>query len=349
MKKLPSVHPVFEYHGSPRACGRQYGEEQAESIEGFLYFKLKPDAQKLRYAARCWEYLKGWEKPVADFVRGSSEGSGLGVAELTLILLNDEIFHLTHCTAIGATRSATLDGSPVIGENWDWVASLYPWASLTRLRMKGAPRQLLYSYPGLWASAGMNEHGVSVLWTSSGFAPKLKPVAGIPSYALVAGMLLQRDCKGVLELLRRTRNAGCFNFFIADASGEVWVIEGCPGKIEAERCADLITRANHYETPRMCRLSKQDLEKKAPPDFVSIPRTLRMRELGMKHHGRITGRLVEQFLRDTEGPHFGRICDPKCIRDDWMPLDSLYCLPVQREFRIARGIQTRHEYTCYKV
>ncbi|MCE9616114.1 MAG: C45 family peptidase [Lentisphaerae bacterium] len=346
---MPSVHAIHSYRGTPRACGHAYGAEQAEAIEIFLRLKLAPDAKRLRYAARCWTLLANWQAPVAEFVRGAATGAGRSLEELTLILLNDEMFHASpHCTALGATRRATRDGTPIIGENWDWSSNLYPWSSLTRLHMRGAPRQLLYSFPGLWAAAGINEHGLALLWTGTGYAPRLRPIVGIPTYALPAGVLLQRNCADALALLRGTRNAGSFNFFLADADGDVWVVEGCPGKIEAERCEDIITRANHYETERMCRLSKQALGE-APPGFVSLPRTQRMRALAQKHLGRITRKHMEQFLRDTAGPPDGRICDPACIRNSWIPVDSFYFLPAAREMWIARGIQSRHAYARHAV
>jgi hypothetical protein len=350
MKYAPSKHRVDTYGGTARECGRQYGAEQAEAIEVFMRFKLQPDAQKLRYAARCWEHLKRWQEPVAQFVRGAAAGSRRTIEELTLILLNDEIFHASphHCTAIGATRGATRDGRPVIGQNWDWSASIYPWSSLTRLQMDGTPRQLLYSFPGLWASAGMNEHGLSLLWTGTGYAPRLRPRVGIPTYALVAGVLLQRNCAEAIALLKRTRHAGSFNFFLADAGGEVWVVEGCPGAVEAVRAEDSITRANHYETVRIARKAKQALDQ-APAGFNSAPRAKRMAELARRYAGRIDRARVEACLRDQSGTPGNRICEETCIQAGWVPVDSLYCLPVQRELWIARGVQSRHAYARHKV
>lgn len=348
MRLLPSVHPIHTYHGTPRACGRLYGEEHAEAIEIFLRMKLKPDARRLRYAARCWAHLQAWQKPVTDFIRGAALGAQRTIEEFTLILLNDEIFHTPHCTAIGATRGGSKDGHPIIGENWDWTPSLYRWSSLTRLHMRGAPRQLLYSYPGLWAAAGMNEHGLSLLWTGTGYAPTVTPIVGIPTYALPAGVLLQRNCAEAIALLQRTRNAGSFNFFLADAKGEVWVVEGFPGKIEAVRCEDIITRANHYETARMRRLSKQ-APNMDPTIFKSVNRATRMASLARKHKGRIDRTLVEKFLRDQSGAHGWKICDPTCIQDNWIAVDSFYCRPAQREFWIARGIQSRHAFTRHRV
>jgi hypothetical protein len=36
----------------------------------------------------------------------------------------------------------------VIGQNWDWAQSLYPWSSLVRLRTDSMPATLTYACPG---------------------------------------------------------------------------------------------------------------------------------------------------------------------------------------------------------
>jgi hypothetical protein len=80
-----------------------------------------------------------------------------------LLLLHEEIVHVHNCTGIGATRKGTADGSALIGQNWDWSGSLYLWSSLLRLRSDSMPATLTYTYPGLWASGGMNEFGLSLV------------------------------------------------------------------------------------------------------------------------------------------------------------------------------------------
>lgn len=348
MKKLASTYPITELKGTPRACGRQYGEAHAEAIEAFLHMEVPPSPQRLRYVTRCWNELKRWQRHVLEFVRGMSEGSGLSVEELTLLLLHEEIVHTKPCTGIGATGPGTKDGAPIIGQNWDWNSHLYSWPSLTRLRASGIPKALFYSYPGLWSCAGINEHGMSLVWTGSGYLPKVKPIVGIPTYALIPGILACRNCQQALALLRRTKLAGCYIFFIADAEGEVWVIEGLPGKFEAVRCEDAITRANHYECPRTVQLSKQSFEH-MPPNGNTHFRGPRMAELARRYRGRIDRRLLETFLCD-QGIGPGKdICQRPSGEHRGMTIDSFYCLPAKREFWIARGIQSRHAYRRYRV
>ena len=339
---------MLEVKDTPRACGRQYGEHHAEAIEAFLHLEATPNPWRLRYAARCWERLKHWEAHVVEFVRGMAEGSKLSVEKITLLLLHEEIAHSKHCTAIGATGKGTADGRPIIAQNWDWNSRLYPWPSLLRLRSDAMLAALHYTFPGLWAGAGINEQGMSLVWTSAGSIPKMKPQPGIPTYALIAGILACKDCQQALALLRRTKIAGFFIFIIADARGEVWVIEGWPGRLEAVRCEDVVTRANHYECETPRRINKLFIDSTLPEQNTQY-RAERMTALAQRHRGKIDARRVEAFLCD-EGVGEGKnICHRPSGTRRRMTLDSFYCLPVQREFWIARGIPTRHEFRRYRV
>lgn len=264
-----------------------------------------------------------------------------------LLTLHEEIGHVHTCTGIGATGKGTPDGSPIIGQNWDWSSSLYPWSSLLLLRSDSMPATLTYSYPGLWAAAGMNEHGLSLVWTSSGLYPVVHGEAGIPTYALIAGILTRRTCREAIILLLNTRNAGSFIFFLADAGGEVWVIEGVPGKVRPVECVDWIARANHFETEEMRRLGKQD----EPPKLNrnSLSRATRMASLAKTHCGQITGDLVRTFLCDHGVEPGLNICQHPARPGDGFTLDSFYFLPSRREMWIARGLPCRHIHEKYTV
>jgi hypothetical protein len=346
-----SSYAVSEFHGTARECGRAYGNSQAEAITISLS-QLQADTFRLTYAERCCKILEEWKKPVFEFVQGMAEGTKRPLEEIVLLLLAEEIGHSHHCTAIGATRSGTVDGSAVLGQNWDSSGSAYFWSSLLRLRTDSMPATLTYAYPGLWACAGINEHGLSLVWTTSGVWPWVPPDVGVPTYALIAGILTQRTCREALTLLQNTRNAGAFIFFLADATGDVWVIEGLPGQVHPVECIDVVTRANHFETEEMCRLSKQELPPKLDPNSVS--RAKRMAELAKAHRGQINGTLVASFLTDHGvGPGLD-ICDHTThpggvFTGELFTLDSYYLLPSNRQMWIARGLPCRHTYEKYTV
>ncbi len=344
---LPSIHTIVELRGSPRQCGRDYGDRHAELLRVFLKTIIKPDAQRLRYARRCWKIFSQWERPIIGFVRGMAEGSGLSLDEIMSIQLHEEYLHLPHCTAVGVTGAATRDGSAIIAQSWDGNPALYASVALLRIHTNAAPAMFTYSLPGLWASAGINEHGLALVWTSSGIWPKVRPREGVPTFALIAGILGCRNCDSALKLIRRTRNAGCFIFFLADAAGELCVLEGIPGQIEVERGRELITRANHYQCAGLCRAAQQKLPR-VTLKWNSQPRAKRMAELAERSYGRIDGRIIETIYRDHEPEQGLGIC-LHAAPGPYLTLDSFYAVPSKREFWIARGYVCRHRFTRYRV
>src|SRR5262249_32371968 len=106
----PSVIPLDSFEGTSRHCRQAYGPMHAEYIRAFMLMETPPDKEHLAYAARCWQMLEGWKRPVTDFIKGMAKGSGLSEQELTLLLLHEEIVHAKPCTALGATGPATIDG-----------------------------------------------------------------------------------------------------------------------------------------------------------------------------------------------------------------------------------------------
>jgi hypothetical protein len=197
----------------------------------------------------------------------------------------------------------------------------------------------------------MNEHGLSLVWTSASHSLRRRfkwPRVGVPTYALIAGVLACKNCGEALELLRTTPNAGGFIFFIADAAGEVCVVEGIPGRTATEPCCEVIGRSNHLEIPALCELSRQRVPHSVPTSN-SKARSVRMWEMLKRYTGRIDRAAVEAMLRDERAPGGLTICQCRAKGNLFMTVDSFYCLPKKREFWIARGLQTRHAYARHKL
>ncbi len=351
MPLLPSVHPILEFRGSPRAAGKSYGEQQAVLLrEALKHIPKGLTSRRRHYARECWQVLRRWERPVVEFLLGVAVGSRLPPPELMALQLFEEYGHMRHCTAMGATGSATRDGSAIIAQSWDDdTPMLYPAVSLLRLRTDATPATLTYALPGRWAAAGINEHGLAVVWTSSGVRPSLvEPRVGVPTYTLVAGILTCRDCAAAVALVRRTRNAGCFIFLLADATGEVWGLEGMPGRVEAIQCRDLITRSNHYQCRAMRCAAKQRLPSRSTFAYNSQPRAARIAALTGRFRGHIDGPVIESIYRDHQ-PKQG-LCI--CLHGDpgpYLTVDSFYAVPAKREFFIARGYVCRHAFTRHQL
>jgi hypothetical protein len=353
MKLLPSVLPVYGYRGTMRQCGRAYGEEQAEAIGGYFaaFMKLKP--HHWRYVEQCSRVPWRYRKMIDEFTRGTAEGARRPYQEIYALLCMEETSRMRRCTALGATGEATSDGRPVIGQNWDGIPAVYPWAGLMRLRSSTMPASFMYvSCPGCWSSAGVNEHGTALVWTSAAHSVRVKhkwPMVGVPTFALVAGILSCKNCDEAIDLLRNTPNAGGFIFFLADKSGQVCVVEAVAGRVEVVACDGAIGRANHLQSDALVTLSAQRVPRATARGNNSGARGARIAKLLAQHEGRIDRKAVEAMLRDENAPCGLTICQTRSGGCQWMTVDSFYCLPAKRELWIARGLQTRHEYVKHVV
>ena len=342
---------VSTYRGSLRDCGQAYGEQHAESIGITLGPEVKLKKGQWTYVERCMGVPWRHRRALDDLIRGIAAGSGRSFLEIACLFF-DGHGSLRNCTAVAATRQGSLDGKPIIGMNWDGVRHAYPWSELVRLHAKGWPDMLVYaSQPGQFPGAGINKHGMSLVWTTAARSLRRRfkwPRLGVPTYCLIAGILTCRDCREALSLLKEAPNSDGFIFFLADAKGNAWVVEGIPHRIDYIECQGAIGRANHLGSPDLVRLSGQ----RVPPSTLAnntAARGKRIRQLVRKHCGRIDRSVVEAMLRDTVGKAGHTICRNWSDGDACMTIDSFYLLPVQRQFWIARGLPTRHTFECHSA
>ena len=71
--------------------------------------------------------------------------------------------------------------------------------------------------------------------------------------------LRRKDVHSAVRYLKNTKNAGCYVFLIADKKGNGAVVEAVPGRVEADKSSDVITRANHFELEGIVEASKQKI------------------------------------------------------------------------------------------
>jgi predicted choloylglycine hydrolase len=331
------VLPLTDLRGSPTQCGAAYGEAFGTLMMGFCRQEVTPTRKRLAYARRCWRHVEESAPTSAAFMRGAAGAARLGLEHVALLALHEEIVHQPHCTALAATGETT-GGPTLVGQNWDWAPQLYPWAGLLWIAMTGSPWLITYHYPGLWACAGINDAGLALMWTGGGYFPRVRPVVGLPTYVLIAELLRLRTVDDALGYLGRIKHAGCFIFFLGDATGATAVVEAVPGKCAIDRGGSALCRANHYADPKVLAAGKQVKPHRASSS--TLQREERMGTLVKKYEGRLNRAAVQAILTDRTGAwpwlhQFpgGRQADTL----DGMTIDSLLAICQDRTLLTCRG------------
>ncbi len=257
--KVPD-HTLTVIEGKPRQRGRQYGKHFEGPIRAFLEKEVVQACAKhasrdalLRYAGECTRAIKEYSPTIHDELEGIAEGAGLRLEEAVLITLHEEtaghkdgkLPAVPHCTALAAAPPDTRDGRTYVGQNWDWMASVYGLSSMLHWKRPEGPSLLAYAYPGLWAGAGLNSAGVALCWTWGDTLGVKGPRVGIPAYVLIAQMLYQDSLEGALREATRARHAGWFAFVLADAKGQIATVDGTPEQMVIQRPRGHTARASY--------------------------------------------------------------------------------------------------------
>jgi isopenicillin-N N-acyltransferase-like protein len=343
--KVPD-HTLTVIAGRPRERGRQYGATFKDAIHSFLDKEIYAACAKhtsrdqlLRYAGQCTRAVREYSPIIGEELEGVAEGAGLKLEEAVLITLHEEtaghkdgvLPPVQHCTALAAGPPDTKDGTTYVGQNWDWMASVYGLSSMLLWKRPEGPSLLAYAYPGLWVGAGLNSAGVALCWTWGDGRGIKGPRVGIPSYVLIAQMLYQDTLEGALQEAERAHHAGWFAFVLGDGKGQLATVEGTPEK--------LVVRKHRGHTARASYGCREILGGAEGEPLKLHPQCRRMLELldGSK------GELDRATLQGFFGDHKSTICKhPGAKRGGGVDpggftVDSMLFDCTRREAHVSRG------------
>jgi hypothetical protein len=224
---------VLTLEGTPRARGRQHGEELREAIGRLLDLYRENiqqdtglDAQEFfaRFYAAT-DFLPAIEKYTPDLleeVRGIAEGAGRRFDEVLARQLSDEdpwyrqIVKFgravpEHCSCLG-TREG---GRSLIAQNMDSPAYYDGFQMLVRVREAASDvESLVFTVAGKLSLAGMNNYGVGICCNSVlqlDFNPR-----GLPEDFIVRKVLQQKNLAGVLSFMQTVPHASGQNYVLGD-------------------------------------------------------------------------------------------------------------------------------------
>lgn len=249
-----------------------------------------------------WTLTQQAHPAIAEELRGMSVGAGIPLRDLFLIFYED-LWDLpdskdTGCTSMVARRSATGDGSTLVGHNNDMHVTASK-SILIRLQPEDGPEVLAMAFTEGTLSVGANSHGL-VLVGNQLTSSDVKP--GIPRFITTRALLDAKTLEEGIGICMDPRRASSYNNILVDATGRVADVEGSgtSGKL-IPVINDTLSHSNHYIHPRMLRFEMKE------DKGSSLLRLQRSRNLLKEKHGQHTLQTFQDILRDHEG-YPGSIC-----------------------------------------
>jgi len=357
MRRIP--YSIIKVEGSLYERGYTYGSLIKESLKHMLqkeFYKRWEEKKEEMYlfGYKCLEVIKNCLPKTIEFIQGLSEGSGLSPEEIVMIQCHEEFVHgvelNNHCSAIAVAPSETVDGNIYVGQNWDWITSMNKYKLLLYQKTEDNLGILTYAFGGLWSAAGMNSAGIALTWTS-GYKPRKpgekkdlgKANIGVPTYALIAEVLEQRDFKSAIDLIMKVKNAGWFVFVLASADGEIVKIEGCPYlKVITYPKSFIVAAHGVFQTDKIRSFFGIDPSKNLPSFDAGVAR---LAQLLISYSGQITPKLLIRFLSShlpsEKMPKLNAIiCEHG---DKHATLDSMLFCPSTGECWFTPGPPCQHQ------
>ncbi len=296
-----------DFSGTPKEIGLQHGEALRQDIHVQYstllqyYTDYSPSSNErsiLGFTARYLESTQKHAPELIEEIEGIAEGAGLTFEKVFFMNCYDEMAYYNEtkdqvngCTLFLGTGRATKDGRTYLGQGWDMDHYFYP--VITRLKPSGSnkpPAVILLTHPGIVGGAGINEHGLTLIWST---VKANDENTGVPVTLLIRKVLAGKNLNDAIHTLLNTPRASGFNYIVANQFGGF--------NIEATGCREEITyitaahaHANHYED----RLLREYQIKPAIRSSNTYIRSGRMKQLLENRFGQIDLDYCKQILCD---------------------------------------------------
>ncbi len=337
--------PSIEVSGTSYEMGFQHGAQSAGRVRGYLTWieRLTGLSRDVlcRNALVYLPMIQTLSPELVEEVRGLADGAGLSFEEALLCQVRADAARVPSgegCTAFALTRSATVDGKPLAGQNVDLQPEYADVAMLVRIKpTDGRPRALMFTFAGQLGYSGLNEHGVAHFTNELCDSPWRLALSHYPVKRI---MLEQRTVQDCVNILCRHRICMPTNQVICDGAGNVADVEVRPEGIAIfeDEHPDMRLHTNHYLTPEFSSYGTDY------PD--SFPRLARFRTLIRAHWGRLDVETLKSILADHEGEPAG-IC-----RHGASGLRSVFgyiAEPAKRLFHVRRGHACTGTWEAFEI
>ena len=338
--------PVIEARGTYREVGQQIGQQCASHIHAMC-----TSMRQTIPMGATWEKMLDHSRLYMAFSRaiypqyieeleGVAEGAQVPFEEVFLSICEElwasNVWH--GCTDMAARGRATLDGTTLIAHTNDLFPQYEDHLVILKIQAGDEPEFLGVSPGGVAFSAGYNAAGISLTGNQLD-SNDLRP--GVPRLLIVRAILGSRTLNEAMSHCLIPQRASNYNNVIADASGEVYSMEGSATDLDAIYIKDdVMAHANHYVSPAMRHF---ELDRSTLAN--SIIRYNRAEYLLRQNYGKLTPDLFRLLLADHAGY-------PTSICKHGQESVTVFSIIIQVETRkawIGRGLVCQTEYTEYQL
>jgi isopenicillin-N N-acyltransferase-like protein len=345
--------PVIECRGGAGERGRSHGEQLRNEVRDFYtawveHTRAQSGATEddlISYASAHLPASKEYAPELVEEVAGIATGAGMPFESVFLLNCFDEVAchgpgiikaGLHGCTTFAATGRATSDGRSYVGQGWDMPPLCPP--NLLHLISDDQPDVLLVSHPGLVGGAGINEHGLAIVWNTL----KAKDAGlGVPAPFVVRKALQATELAALVGSVIGSQRANGMNFVAADPVAAI-DLELSATRYHATYSSGILAHANHFEAPEFLEL-ELDIPLDAPDTLL---RSGRMRVLLEERHGSVDLTALQSILADHVGGP-GSICRHNAR--GFTTVVSLICVPSERAIWATNGNPCVESFVRYSV
>lgn len=373
---------LLELSGPSFDMGCQHGLAYPEEIKALTEDRLQLSSSTawtgkelsrqavLDLGRACLPYHEAYAPDLMEELRGVSEVTGLGLAELVILngftdfidlvynadavslstqttsasapLAVETAAHpaLDDCTAFMVHPDSAAEGQGFYGQTWDMHETATPFVILLHGRPAHGLNFLALTIIGCVGMIGMNEAGIAIginnLVDGQG-------QVGVTWPFVVRRVLAQDNLDDALACITGARLAGAHNYMLVDATGRGYNVEAMATRYHVDEIeAGAFVHTNHCLLPQTCQVERPRLPQSRLSSETRLSRGQTLLDAGRvtladlialtRDHGASNGICVH-----PDEPFFVESCAAAIMR------------PATREMWAVWGNPCANEYVRYEV
>lgn len=355
-KKLTSDIPYYEFKGSWKEIGFQYGQACKEEFQYMLKWWVNAFSSMYDYSLdEMKEATKAFIEPVKEYspeiyaqLEGMCEGSGCSMEEI--MFLNgafelDEampVYMNMGCTSFACGDSATKDGKVITGQNLDWAADSKVFAA--KIIPDEGSKFLTFGFCGNVGMVGLNEYGISCFVN---MLVRSEVQVGVPVNFISYKALFSKNAADAIGAVSSAKRSIPWNYMIASRDGSMIDVEST-----IEHCAyilptnDIIAHSNHFVTSWL-----QAGDKVPWPD--TFLRRFRMQKLLEAANGEVTPEYIMEKVLTDERDYPDSICRQLDLEgpayEQFESSISFVCVPAEGVIYATLNPKEHPVYTKFTI